>query len=300
MKKYYRILLGEGNKFAKQCFEENFVGVDYQFPDLTDKISDNWKDFNREFIPIFLKIHPNSSKIRAGLACGMTHTLTKGLNQGDIVLCPNGLGGFIIGEIIDNYSYHYDMVLPHRRTVKWFPKTIEKEEMSEELQNTLKSPGTLINIERFSNEIENFINKIGNPSIEDISVFALEKHLEDFLVKNWNQTELGKNYKIYEENGELVGQQYPTDTGPIDILAISKDEKTLLVVELKKGKASDNVVGQILRYMGYVKEVLAEGNQQVKGVIIAIDDDNRIRRALSVTNNIEFYKYKIDFKLIKG
>jgi restriction system protein len=130
-------------------------------------------------------------------------------------------------------------------------------------------------------------------------VFALEKHLEDFLVQNWKQTELGKHYEIFEEEGELVGQQYPSDTGPIDILAISKDKKTILVVELKKGRVSDNVVGQIQRYMGYVKEELAEKDQQVKGVIIGLEDDLRIRRALSVTTNIEFYRYKVNFQLYK-
>lgn len=130
-------------------------------------------------------------------------------------------------------------------------------------------------------------------------MFALEKHLEDFLVQNWKHTELGKNYNIFEEDGELVGQQYPTDTGNIDILAISKDKKQLLVVELKKGRISDMVIGQIQRYMGYVKEELAENDQVVKGIIIALEDDLRLRRALSVTQNIEFYTYKIDFKLIR-
>ena len=137
-------------------------------------------------------------------------------------------------------------------------------------------------------------------TVEDPSVFALEKHLEDFLVHNWKQTELGKNYDVFEEDGQLVGQQYPSDTGPIDILAISKDKKALLVVELKKGRVSDVVVGQIQRYMGYVKEVLAEPNQQVRGVIIGLEDDLKIKRALSVTNNIEFYRYQISFKLYKS
>lgn len=71
------------------------------------------------------------------------------------------------------------------------------------------------------------------------------------------------------------------------------------MVELKKGRVSDNVVGQIQRYMGFVKEELAEPGQKVKGVIIGLEDDIRIKRALSVTQNIEFYKYKISFKLIK-
>ena len=111
---------------------------------------------------------------------------------------------------------------------------------------------------------------------------------------------MGKVYDIYQEDGEIVGQQYQTDTGAIDILAISKDKKAILVVELKKGRASDNVVGQIQRYMGFVKGELAEDNQTVKGVIIALEDDLRIKRALSDTNNIEIYRYKVSFKLFKG
>lgn len=91
----------------------------------------------------------------------------------------------------------------------------------------------------------------------------------------------------------------PSNTGPIDILAISKDKTELLVLELKRDRASDTVVGQIQRYMGYLKEVLAEEGQKVKGVIIALENDNKIKRALSVTSNIDFYTYKINFKLNK-
>ena len=110
---------------------------------------------------------------------------------------------------------------------------------------------------------------------------------------------MGKEYDIFEEDGEKVGQQYPTDTGPMDILAIKKDKTELLVVELKKGRASDVVVGQTLRYMGYAAQELAEQNQRVRGIIIALEDDQRIRRALSVSPNIEFYRYQISFRLVK-
>ena len=174
------------------------------------------------------------------------------------------------------------------------------------MQNSTGSIGTVSGVTKYSEEIEKLISGERPPgiiatdeTIEDPSVFALEMHLEDFLVQNWKHTELGKKYDIFEEEGELVGKQYPSDTGPIDILAISKDKKELLVVELKKGRISDVVVGQIQRYMGYVKEELAEKNQAVKGVIIALEDDTRLRRALAVTQNIDFYTYKISFKLVK-
>jgi len=76
--------------------------------------------------------------------------------------------------------------------------------------------------------------------------------------------------------------------------------RRLLVVELKKGRAGDAVFGQVLRYMGYVKEELAEADQTVLGVVIARDDDIRLQRALSMTPTITFYRYQVSFRLKKA
>jgi restriction system protein len=308
MKRYYRIMLGAKSIHADECFKGNFIGADFGIDtDLTNNLPDNWRDFNLKFIPVWLQKHPTKSKVSAGLSCGALWTIAKGIQKGEIVLSPNGSGSYYIGEVIDNYSYQHGGTLPHRRNVKWYPITIDRSAMSEAMRNSTGSIGTVSEITKYAEEIEILIGGIRpatiistDNSIEDPTEFALEKHLEDFLVKNWKQTELGKNYDIYEEDGELVGQQYQSDTGPIDILAISKDKETLLVVELKKGRVSDNVVGQIQRYMGYVLEELAEDNQTVKGVIIGLEDDLKIKRALSVTTNIEFYRYQINFKLFKS
>lgn len=307
MKNYYRIMLGRKSIHADECYKGNYIGAGFlRDIDLTGKLPDNWRAFNEKFIPVYLKELPEKSKVTAGLACGALYTVAKGIQIGDIVLCPNGSGSYFVGEVLDNYSYHSGETMPHRRTVRWFSKTIERAEMSESLQNSTGSIGTVSNITKYAEEIERLI--AGNApitlistdeTVEDPSVFALEQHLEDFLIQNWEQTEIGKKYDVYEEEGELVGQQYPSDTGNIDILAISKDKKELLVVELKKGRASDAVVGQIMRYMGYVKEELAEENQTVKGIIIALEKDDRIKRALSMTNNIDFYRYQVSFKLFK-
>lgn len=308
MKGYYRIMLGAQSKYADECFKGNFIGADFDIKqDLAKDLPDNWRDFNNKFIPVWQALNLGKSKIAAGLSCGALWTVSKGIKVGDIVICPNGQGLYYVGEVLDTYSYHADRILPHRRTVKWYSVMIERISMSSELRKSTGSIGTSSDVTRYASEIEQLIggNKPAtlfstDDTVEDASVFALEKHLEDFLVQNWKQTELGRDYDIYEEDGELVGQQYQSDTGPIDILAISKDKKTILVVELKKGRVSDNVVGQIQRYMGYVNEELAEVNQVVRGVIIGLEDDLRIKRALSVTNNIEFYRYQVSFKLFKS
>ena len=307
MKRYYRVILGKASVHSTECRKGNFIGADYGIKqDLTLELPENWRDFNAKYRAIWLENRPGKSKIAAGLACGMLHTVCKGIKKGDIVISPNGEGSYYVGEVTSDYFYRPNEVLPHRREVIWYSSLIERSAMSLELKNSSGSIGTISELSQYAEEIEGLIGNRTIPkiiandsSIEDPTVFALEKHLEDFLVKNWNHTELGKKYDIYEENGELVGQQYPSDTGPLDILAISRDKKTLLIVELKKGRASDSVVGQIQRYMGYVKDELAEPNQEVKGVIVALEDDLRLKRALSVTTNIEFYRYQVSFKLFK-
>lgn len=307
MKNYYRIMLGKKSIYAEEAHKMSVIGAGWLYDyDLTGKLPENWREFNQKTIPIYLEQNPSKTKVSAGLACGMLHTITKGIKVGDIVLSPDGKGNYYVGEVTSNYFYHGGKVLPHRRSVNWFLKQIARDVMSEELKNSSGSIGTVSNITKYAEEIESLMLGSRPPtlistdaSIENPSVFALEKHLEDFLIQNWHHTDLGKDYDIFEEDGEIVGQQYPSDTGPIDILAISKDKKELLVVELKKGRASDTVVGQIQRYMGYVKEELAEANQSVRGVIIAFEDDIKIHRALSVANNIEFYTYKVNFKLEK-
>jgi restriction system protein len=299
-------MLGQRSVYAAECFANNYIGVDFGInEDLTGKLPEDWQTFNKIFVPKFLENHPDKSKIAAGLACGALWTVSKFLREDDIVLCPNGEGRYHIGEITGGYQYHPNTNLPHRRPVRWLDQKIDRQDMSSALRNSTGSIGTTSSVDRFADEIEQLIEGKRQPvivandvTIEDPAIFVLEKHLEDFLVANWSQTDLGIEYDIFQEDGELRGQQYPTDTGNMDILAVSKDKTKLLVVELKKGRASDAVVGQIQRYMGYVKEELAEEHQSVEGVIIALDDDLRIRRALAVTNNIRFLKYQISFKLI--
>ena len=307
MKSYYRVMLGPKSIHAEECFTSNFIGTDFGInQDLTNKLPDDWRAFNREFIPVYLAAHPDKTKIAAGLACGALWTVSKGIQNGDVVLCPDGTGKYRVGEVNGGYYYQPGKILFHRRPVTWFNVSIDRAAMSEALRNSTGAIGTVSRVTQHCVEIEKLIGGVPavklistDASIEDPTSFALEEHLEDFLVKNWPHTELGKDYDIYEEDGEKA-QQYPTDTGPLDILAISKDRKRLLVVELKKGRASDSVVGQTLRYMSFVRDELAEEGQTVLGMIIAHENDPRIRRALAMTPNIAFYRYQVSFKLVKA
>ena len=112
---------------------------------------------------------------------------------------------------------------------------------------------------------------------------------------NPNLDNTGKRYGLIIEEGELLSQQYKTDIGPIDILAKDEQNNSYVVIELKKNQTSDDTIGQLTRYMGWIKEKKKDNN--VKGVIIAAEYDQKLEYALKVVPNIQVFLYRVDFKL---
>ena len=120
-----------------------------------------------------------------------------------------------------------------------------------------------------------------------------EKQLEDFVEANLELIEPG--LKLYVDDTGNKGRQYPTDVGNIDLLCV-RSNGDFVVIELKRGKASDKVVGQISRYMGWVKQNLAE-DRNVYGIIIAHDFDEKLKYAVIANDklSIKYYKIKLEF-----
>jgi len=250
--------------------------------------------------------NPELSGVAAGLGCGQTWMVGAGFKAGDYILCPDEDNNFRIGEITGPYQYVPESGLPHRRPVTWLDLTISRDALSEELWRTVRVPSTVVDLGDYYDEITHLMAgksirpliSVDDTEVEDVMAFALESHLEEFIVENWSSTDFGKDYEIYKENGEK-GWQISVTGGRLDILAVKKDQSELLVIELKKGRASDPVVGQILRYMSLVEDELAEQGQTVRGVIIALSDDVNIRHALKASKaDIQFMRYEIKFNLI--
>ncbi|MFQ5891789.1 MAG: PDDEXK nuclease domain-containing protein, partial [Candidatus Methanofastidiosia archaeon] len=97
---------------------------------------------------------------------------------------------------------------------------------------------------------------------------------------------------------EQDGRQFPAGTWSIDFLAIDKDKNDLVVIELKRGKTSDSTVGQLLRYINWVKKNVAEKGQNVRGIIIAKDVDEALNYAIKNLEYVEIKTYKVDFQLL--
>ena len=131
-----------------------------------------------------------------------------------------------------------------------------------------------------------------------IARFGLERYLQEFIRENWDNIPQLRGWSLYEEDGDIVGYEYNTgEIGRIDLLARHKKDPRWLVIELKRNQSSDQTVGQVLRYMGWIKKNLAESNDEVEGMIISSCTDSTLGYALEFSRNVKQLLYEVSFKL---
>lgn len=128
--------------------------------------------------------------------------------------------------------------------------------------------------------------------------FGLERHLHEFLRDNWDEAPFGGEWALYSEPGvPEAGYEYPCGVGRIDLLARHRVTGDWLVVELKRGQTSDQTVGQVLRYVGWVRRHLAGDGETVRGVIVARGADDNLRYALDGAPGVDLKLYEVEFRL---
>lgn len=119
--------------------------------------------------------------------------------------------------------------------------------------------------------------------------FAYENDLRDYLARNLHIIE--PSLKLYTDEG-ITGVEFPVGGRYIDILAVDQ-AGGYVVIELKVSKGYDRVVGQLLRYVSWVKKNHAEPAQGVRGIIIAKHIGEDLRLACSEVPSVSLYEYSL-------
>ena len=106
---------------------------------------------------------------------------------------------------------------------------------------------------------------------------------------------LAINPSIIEKGLTLIKKEFDTkEVGKIDLLCTDKNGCEV-VVELKKLLTSDAVVGQTLRYIGWV---MKNRTKKVRGIIIIHEPDQRLECALiPMKDTVEIKYYKVRFEI---
>lgn len=124
---------------------------------------------------------------------------------------------------------------------------------------------------------------------EGTGEFAYEHDLRDFLARNLQLIEPGLT--LYSDEG-ITGVEFPAGGRFIDLLAVDSSGN-YVVIELKVSKGYDRVVGQLLRYMNWIKINQADEGQGVRGVIVAKNISGDLRLACVGLSNVALAEYEL-------
>ena len=239
------------------------------------------------FYPVYL-FYKNQNKLI--LAYGISETSEYPTTWPDEIINNHQK----INDYIDNPPRYGDSFLFKSYNLNINESIVE---FSNDDNNKLTADNIDTDLTQIINSYKKFVSmeikNEGSPISQGL--FYMEKQLEDFIISNWENTEFGMKYELIYEDGVLVSQQYQTSIGKIDILAKDKITKNHVVIELKKNQTSDDTIGQLSRYMGWVKE--HKKDDAVKGIIVAGKFDEKLRYAKTMVPNSEAFLYEIDFKI---
>lgn len=155
--------------------------------------------------------------------------------------------------------------------------------------------------------IDRIINLVGEnpPGLgvrpEEPAVWLTERALEESLVRNWRSTpfaKLGVELARRETDG-LPGRQVLTPVNSIDLLGFQPSVKMWWVIELKRGRSSDAVVGQVSRYLGWISSTRLSHGQDAVGAIVAGKADLKLKHAVRANPRLSLWVYDDQLKISK-
>ena len=139
-----------------------------------------------------------------------------------------------------------------------------------------------------------------SPDFGEVGHFEMEDELEGFIYTNWKALPVFKDLEKFDSPETHPGRQVPTEgIGEMDFLARDPQTGQFVVFELKRNRSSDDALGQLLRYMGWVAHKWAHGDHsKIRGVIICQKQDERLKFAVAPLGaKVNVLEYEVRFQL---
>ncbi|MDR6990456.1 endonuclease NucS domain-containing protein [Luteimonas sp. 3794] len=125
--------------------------------------------------------------------------------------------------------------------------------------------------------------------------FLLERDLQLYLARHLECIEPG--LRLYDQD-DVSPLEFDAGGRRIDILATDRDGG-LVAIELKVSRGYDRVIGQLLRYVNWVRHHLAAPGQNVRGIIVCRTITEDLRLACASLREIELFEYQLSVQVAR-
>lgn len=125
------------------------------------------------------------------------------------------------------------------------------------------------------------------------------RQVRDLLAEDPELLEPG--LKLVRDANSTSGVDYPTDVGPIDLLARDAGG-ALVVVTVAKGDSGSDLVAEILQRIGWVRKHVARTREGVRGMVVMNKAPaNLSYAAAAVADTVAFrtYRLKLSFEKVE-
>lgn len=116
---------------------------------------------------------------------------------------------------------------------------------------------------------------------------SLERDMQAALRRDIKK--LGNTLSIIDD-----GAERSVESGFIDITCEDEVDGSVVVIELKAGKADGKAIGQVLGYMGDL--TVEDDSKPVRGILVAHEFDRRAVSASRAVPALKMFKYAVDFR----
>lgn len=151
MKNIY-VVRADFGRYTKAFKENNYVGIGW-FNQLIDS------SYSREDIKdLYREKFPNDISMRVNQNSGQVFRFINDLKKDDIIITPYSTNTLLVGKVTSDIYFKQDKTSPYalRKDVTWFPKTINRQNLSIPLQNSLRSSLTFFTLNNGAEILEYF------------------------------------------------------------------------------------------------------------------------------------------------
>lgn len=288
---------GEGRQVLNQIWRDRIIRDTPKFRDMLVHLLDESVPMRERFSNV---VSGNGNKHIDGIGRAFASAFLMDSNLQNYCIWNNKteMGLSVLGWDIP-YQSSDDVGIKYIRILEELKKL--KDDFGSELELDFDDVDIFLHWIAADEEGKNAIkNMVGESDLTEVGIYLEapgERFIQQLIKPNFDSVFAPLSLKLYDADPDQTGAQFNTPIGIIDFLALDKNTGDFIVIELKIGKANEYAIGQILKYMGYVKEELA-GDKHVRGIILAEDIDDKAKYTLTMVSSIEFRRYRLNFQLI--